>query len=641
MTDFEQACLEAAEAFLQTVVLLDDQAAFTTAEDDIQDGLVEPDEDDMVSTASGEEEQGTLARFRAEGLDAGAITSGFAARGFICAVLRPDQGGSDDVTLKAAERADVVVLDWEMGDKGTKATEIIKRLHDKDHGNGDRLRLVVIYTGANPLRDVAAKLAANLTGFKVPVNAPGTGLVFENATGTTRLIILAKTAAHNAPEEANLAVSDRELPGRIITEFAHFAGGLLPNATLASIAALRSHTHKVLSRLDKRLDGPLLTHRTLVDSADAEQFVATLIMEELESQVPLPGISRKFFGKEAVRTYLKHREAQKLSSKFTDLNGRKRKLNADEASGLIEYGVSALSDDIAGYAAGSKQSRDEFNLGYEKNLHKKLYHLIEDDKPLSEKAHERLAVISGMARGGAFRTEEEPGGAPILKLGTVLSSEGRYWVCVTPLCDCVRIPDEGGRFLLVELVTVKADRPWSVIVEEDGVHVKLLIEKKRPNLATVLFNPSPGRVVRATIQDMDVAARSPDHVEEGATKKTAAVRTDSPVAKVEAPTAQDDESTAVVIPIKPAATAIADAAAGPSEAATMNGPDATSDVSPKPQVAVFYEAPRPDGQVAATYRWLGEMKAMQAQRVVQNFASNVARVGLDEFDWQRRQAPTP
>jgi hypothetical protein len=39
------------------------------------------------------------------------------------------------------------------------------------------------------------------------------------------------------------------------------------------------------------------------------------------------------------------------------------------------------------------------------------------------------------------------------------------------------------------------------------------------------------------------------------------------------------------------------------------------------------------------YEWLGEMKPMQAQRMVQNFASNLSRVGLDEFEWQRLHAP--
>jgi ABC-type uncharacterized transport system auxiliary subunit len=42
---------------------------------------------------------------------------------------------------------------------------------------------------------------------------------------------------------------------------------------------------------------------------------------------------------------------------------------------------------------------------------------------------------------------------------------------------------------------------------------------------------------------------------------------------------------------------------------------------------------------AADYKWVGELKPMQAQRLVQNFAFNMARVGLDENEWHRLQTP--
>lgn len=40
---------------------------------------------------------------------------------------------------------------------------------------------------------------------------------------------------------------------------------------------------------------------------------------------------------------------------------------------------------------------------------------------------------------------------------------------------------------------------------------------------------------------------------------------------------------------------------------------------------------------ALDYKWVGELKPMWAQRLVQNLAANLARVGFDENEWHRLQ----
>jgi hypothetical protein len=44
-----------------------------------------------------------------------------------------------------------------------------------------------------------------------------------------------------------------------------------------------------------------------------------------------------------------------------------------------------------------------------------------------------------------------------------------------------------------------------------------------------------------------------------------------------------------------------------------------------------------DSAVTTDYKWVGELKPMWAQRLVQNFAANLARVGFDENEWHRLQ----
>lgn len=55
--------------------------------------------------------------------------------------------------------------------------------------------------------------------------------------------------------------------------------------------------------------------------------------------------------------------------------------------------------------------------------------------------------------------------------------------------------------------------------------------------------------------------------------------------------------------------------------------------SPK---AFFFNAT--DGNNVTRYRWIAELKRDQAQRIANNFAGNLSRVGLNESEWLRRNA---
>ncbi len=583
MTDFESARLQAATSFLQTVVLLDDRAAFATTDGGVSDEgdlggdapLDEPDETEVAPAPAPAEEAraAPLARPAEQALNAGLITRGFAAKGLVCAVLRPQP--DDDLeqeTLLAARRADIVVLDWEMEDRGEKATEIVKHLFENDANGGGRLRLVSIYTGHSPLSNVYGALKASLVGFAPPPGKRDADLILEGPN-KFRIIILSKSVSANAPGERRFTVGEAELPDRVIKEFARFAGGLLPNTTLATIAALRDKTHRMLARLDNSLDGPIITHSILVgDAGDPDAFVASVIMEELESQVSPARVAREYAGRSSIAAYFAHhidhvglRPKIRLSP---NLMQAKQELAFEEVKSLVDNGlggITARTDDIiSGLPPGQASDYRKSLAG---SLHKRLYLLTGDEEGQKRKDHEQFALITGMRRDKSTVDPGDEHTYPMLKLGTVLRCGGQYWVCLTPICDCVRIPSQGGSFLFAELM--KSDNDWNVIVNCDGSNIKLRAERKRQTLQSVVFEPSSEGIIRPKFVDGKV----------------------------------------VFVEMHDAAPQ----------------PDQTEDRQPTLP---------PDH-----YEWLGEMKPMQAQRMVQNFASNISRVGLDEFEWQRRQAP--
>ena len=535
MTAFEQASYATAENFLGTVVVVDNMAAYVQS-DEVTD-VEAPD--DFASVPADGPMVPDIGNVEAK-LDAGVLGSAFADLGLVCGILRPQPNDKKKQSiLQAARGADIVVLDWQMDDDGNDgdlATEIIKEMLEKDKGAGGRLRLVVVYTG-HTLTSVGDKLVAALDDF-----VPSEGrLEFER--GSSRVIVLAKDSQPNAVGDAAVGVGEADLPKRLVTEFAKFTGGLLPNATLAAIAGVRRHTHRMLGRFTKDLDGPFLTHRTMLESAEeAEQYATELIMAELESQVPIDRVISESLGKDSVRSYLEHRMSGGLTPGImrNATGDDVRDLTLDEACNLIENGVNGLPN---GVTAGKAK------------LHERLYRLADADLLRSKRNHIIFAQRAKMKKDTASAGAASPP-FPALKLGTVLASKKAYWLCLTPLCDSSGLDLGGDRLLFAELSP--SESKFDFVVADGNEHVRLALVKKRTNLASFRFVPGADRSARVAVEGSDLVINSV---------------TDSPL-----------------------------------------------------------------GTRKTRFRWLGELKPMQAQKVVQGFSASLARVGLDDFEWHRSQA---
>jgi hypothetical protein len=341
-------------------------------------------------------------------------------------------------------------------------------------------------------------------------------------------------------------VCESELPKRLVAEFANFAGGLLPNATLAAIDGVRRHTHRMLARFSKELDGPFLTHRTMLSEAeDAEQFASELIMGELDAQVPIDRILSERLGEASVRDYLEQQIGEGLTPNImlNPAGDSLRALSLAEACALVRDGSTGLPKGV--------------QIGKTK-LHERLYRLVDGDLEASKANHLIFAQRSKMKRDAATVELAAPP-LPTLKLGSVLASRKAFWVCLTPMCDSGRLNPEGDRLLFAELS--RSDDKFDFVVPDKSRMIRLVLEKKRTNLASFRFVPTADRTVRVAVEGEDLVVKSV---------------TDSPL-----------------------------------------------------------------GTRATKFRWLGELKPMHAQKCVQAFTSNLARVGVDDFEWHRSQMISP
>ncbi len=344
---FKERCERAARHFLQSVVVIDNQAEMFENEWSLKEGdrgnggrqtkkklakrpatglskkqvsrVAKPATESFEIPANSDSP--AIARERkSHRLRAWLLTERLADKGILCAVYRPDDHqsnrGVDNASMepsdhpvvirsvKMAKLADIVVLDWELGgdiekqeDKGTwKAREIIKATLNEDDEIKGRQRLIAIYTATPTLESVFGDVLQDIGTIKYVggrLKSVKNKKELSLSNETTRIVFLNKDTEFTE-SKISTTVSEESLPTHLINEFVKLNMGLLPSIALHSIASVRETTHHLLSTFNARLDPALVSHRSLLpDPLDSEEFVLDLISGELRSALSLNRIGQE------------------------------------------------------------------------------------------------------------------------------------------------------------------------------------------------------------------------------------------------------------------------------------------------------------------------------------------------------------
>ena len=537
---FRQRSQNAAKRFLQTVVLIDDQAHFTPTSpeeatkenlaqlrqaeaetgsksgdpaDDVNGVIASPEIsgiDDVLPDNLPILNEPTPRQFE-EGLrhdlDAQELISCFAGEGLVCAVLKPQIGNVPTVlgeAVRAARRADVVIVDWQIIEKnGKNAIRLVTDILDEDQKSGGRLRLLVVYTGETKLYDIAKEIHQSLS----TLNGVGLTLDQENpilSSDSVRIVVLAKQLPENAPKDfdvnAKNRVSVEELPTRIFEEFAQMTGGLVTNTALVSLSVVREKTHSVLSKMHKRLDAPFLTHRILIaQPEDASEFLVSLVGEELRSIINTKDVYAQT-GFDAIQVWMDESHSGASLSVLDD-NNNSTPLDKELIKRLIQLGGEAFSG--AGIPGLKRNS-----------AHKKLTHALSrlQDKAKASTFDEEFAMLTTLQT-----RYEGAASTPLLSLGVILAKielqspsidliqkdgegaigEGKtsYWLCIQPPCDSIRIKTPTDRFPLLPL-SISNDNKFHLIVPsgKPNERERLKLTKKLSKCEIVEFKVENGCV---------------------------------------------------------------------------------------------------------------------------------------------------
>lgn len=474
---FEKRGLRVAGAFLQSALLLDDQAYPGEEPADVVGKLETP----VLYFAEEPHKEGESAAAIAAAthgnypMPTRDIVRAFADSGIVCAVLDPEE----DVQKWPSLQPDITILDWYIRDEtGERAQRLLADLIVRERASHPhQVRLVLVYTTEQDLLDIREKLSKLLESLEgeSPVEFGRTGLSWEG----WHFVVLAKPGTPVAADLGSLVVEYADLPQRVIGEFSAIVGGLLPNIAIAGLTAIRRNTHRILRRFSSALDPPYLTHRALLPNpADAEEHLVSLLGSELTAVLEDEGVS-EISDSDAAREWIRTRD---LSFPLKVASG-KHKLELRDLRSLGALFSKGVYRNRQVNELKSDESAQEHLV---KSLRTKLTGLLGGTSKTDDMAFSELTV---------FRPHYGSV-APILSLGTVVSDQenGAHWLCVQPRCDSVLLTKPCS-FLFLPL---KEDGEFDIcLTSGEEKPLKLRRDRKPHRLKSYRFSPGASGVVRS------------------------------------------------------------------------------------------------------------------------------------------------
>ncbi|MFI8193191.1 response regulator receiver domain [Streptomyces sp. NPDC085946] len=463
-----------------------------------------------------------------EDLDGAVLSEAFAGYGLVCGYVRPKNGDQRNALVEGSYdrlfmRSDVLVLDWTLnGDTGQTTSQLVSRLVHTKQGKLGRLRLICIYTNDPDLYGVRDTLQRKLKDegheLEVSENGDGLGIVARDF----RISVLGKSGVSRPAIPGFSAVSEAELPERIVREFAQASHGILPGFALKSLSLLRDNAPTLLQRFQSDLDPAFVSHDLL--TGEGRRFAIQLIAREIQSLLESTGagdmISRK-----RIESWAKDRLA---SGEFVpQVQGKKRALKDVSPDSVLELlaqekvKIDTLRDSRGG------------QLGVSKMATVASLFTTADRARASEEELGRLSCFARDLHSG-YTFEREP----TLQLGTILirdagtsvgelapdplreseqdESKREFLLCLQPLCDSERLEsDERRGFPMIPLSEVELGKEFHFLALDHCKEKRALAGTAKPHEMIIIpFRPTGSEgVVRAVKRD-DIPRFTSDDGEE-------------------------------------------------------------------------------------------------------------------------------
>ncbi|MDH0185117.1 response regulator receiver domain [Stutzerimonas stutzeri] len=422
-------------------------------------------------------------------LDVRKISDAFAENGLACAFVLPEDDAFNEEAvvkrvLNSAIACDIVVIDWFLYDGSPNLTKrILREIAVSDVSENGRLRFICVYTG-QPLTDgVSQDVRESLAEGGVTVDEIADGVLYSEKQSCLAIVLNKQS------------VSSADLPTILVNQFCKFADGLLPSFALAAVGAIRKNSHHMVTRFGSHLDSAYVANRLISDPPeDVAEMMRELLVAECDNALGLESVADRYLDKYALTHWLAHNKdkfvepSYKKGKNIDSLlisqllnNGIDNKGTKTDAGEPVSFGIEhrhRVSEALAGGPAASKQAESDFS---------------------------RLVVFKREGFGDSKLFGGE-GWLPSLTTGTLLQCQSgevkRYFLCLTPACDTLRLARETP-FVFLE-ATIDDECYSLVFKDADGGYRGLYFREKHPTLATFSFLPDERGRVRGAIHCPEV-----------------------------------------------------------------------------------------------------------------------------------------
>ncbi|ELY4573944.1 hypothetical protein SMZ97_001546 [Cronobacter turicensis] len=484
------------KSFLSNVIAIDDKLFFGNAISNKEEVASAANKDPFAfgeeESGSSEEDSGlgvanislasSTIRDRLEkevhNLDYQDLSLAFAEYGINCSGFIPDvhrfktiEDAAENITL-SAKRVDATILDWRMDENfgaeiGSLAKASILKILQHDKSQHGRLRLIVIYTAEPNIAEITGNIAQTLQSVDFSVLTNENNINFDNADleFCQITVIEKKTTA-------------KELREEVVSLFTELTIGLLPNATLSTLSELRDKTHHILHTFSRDLDPAYLSHVIGLLSSpkvreNAEEvaldYAAELIAEELKSMIQISHPLKLSLEKNRIIDWLSHINMENDDDFFEIVVGDESgKIGSSRMKELIEATENEQIDAIL-QSEPKIISKGQDSLSFfERNR------IQVNLKNGTIDSHEKLSIIECKRRDGLSLTNLAY--APNIKLGSIIKDrKGKYYICLQPLCDSVRLSSDASfLFLAVKEVKEPTGKFTHVIHSKTGENIRLM-----------------------------------------------------------------------------------------------------------------------------------------------------------------------
>ncbi|MES0020601.1 response regulator receiver domain [Mesorhizobium sp. M0036] len=441
--NFDDFRLEAIRQFAHTLIVVDDEAGSGSQE------IATPPIEVRRPTRFDAAKPIPVAKVQpiSHPLKADVLVETSMALGLICSVLKPRKSDKPAENVsKAAQKADILCVDWEMHrDKGKTALEIISSVLSSDESFGGRLRLIAIYTGVSDKDAILKKVLASIP--KATRERRGIKLAENYLTSTDglRVVWLLKKGGTYPPSLEKFAAAESELPVRLQKEFSYLSDGVLTNVAIATIASIRAATHNVIAKFNKNMDGPYFHHRgTVQNPEDAEEYATSIILSELKNAIDRNSIADEFAGKGALEKAISHA-----------LPDQDIVFGVDKDATNVKFTTykDFIIDGIKPTIKKNLEAKTPLTKGH-KFYAEHLATPLSPDEASSKKDMLKFAALTGLAAEAESSYSHHE---PTLSLGTIVSdASGTYSLCVQASCDSVRLK-KAQAFLFAQLEIVSEE----------------------------------------------------------------------------------------------------------------------------------------------------------------------------------------